>query len=115
MNSQHLCLSRLSAAVLLDRLRFLSCSKVMFETFEAASEPHFDAEVWASAATELVQRLEAGRPVDMDRTNTVILVEALEGSGLDSAGWQQLAALLAQRLEPYIGRPVKLDTWAAQN
>lgn len=109
MNSPML-ISRVAAGVLLDRLRFLCCAQVMLETFQAAEEPLFSADVWALAAAELVQRLEEGLAVEMDRTNTVILVEALEGSRIGSkAGWQELATLLARRLEPHVGRRVMLD------
>lgn len=110
MNSPML-ISRVAAGFLLDRLRFLSTDQVMLETFQAAEEPSFCADVWARAAAELAQRLEAGLAVEMDRTNTVILVEALEGSriGLAKAGWLELASLLARRLEPFIGRRVMLD------
>lgn len=109
MNSPML-ISRVAAGVLLDRLRFLSTAQVMLETFQAAEEPLFSADVWALAAAELAQRLEAGLAVDMDQVNTVILVEALEGSRIGAkAGWQELAKLLAHRLEPFIGRRVMLD------
>lgn len=109
MNSPML-ISRVAAGVLLDRLRFLSTGQVMLETFHAAREPMFCAEAWARAAGELVQRLEGGLAVEMDRINTVILVEALEGSRIGTkAGWQELATLLARRLEPFIGRRVMLD------
>ncbi|WP_122558473.1 hypothetical protein [Pseudomonas viridiflava] len=107
-----LLMSRFSAELLVVRLRFLSTPHVMSETFQSASVPMFSADVWAQAADELVQRLEAGRAVTMDRTNTLILVEALEGFDLGPAtqsGRQQIAALLAKRLEPFIGRQVTLD------
>jgi len=113
MNSPML-ISRVAAGVLLDRLRFLSTAQVMLETFQAAEEPLFSADGWARAAAELAQRLEEGLAVDMDRVNTVILVEALEGSRIGArAGWQELATLLARRLEPFIGRRVMLDTTRA--
>ncbi|WP_426237421.1 hypothetical protein [Pseudomonas sp. TWP3-2] len=110
MNSPML-ISRVAAGVLLDRLRFLSTAQAMLETFQAAEEPLFSADAWALAAAELAQRLEAGLAVEMDRVNTVILVEALEGSRIGAArkGWQELAALLASRFEPYMGRRVMLD------
>jgi len=107
-----LLLSRFSADLLVGRLRFLSSPHTMHETFEAASEPLFRADEWAQAAAELVYRLEAGSVVGMDRTNTLILVEALEGSSLGPAsnsGRQQVAELLARRLEPYVGRQVTID------
>jgi hypothetical protein len=113
MNSpQFLVISRFAAGVLLDRLRFLSSPQVMLETFETVEEPFFSADVWALAATDLVQRLEAGQAVEVGHTNAAILVEALEGSSLGSAGKtgrQEVAALLAKRLEPFIGRRVILD------
>jgi hypothetical protein len=119
MNSpQLLVISRFAAGVLLGRLRFLSTPQVMLETFEAAQEPLFSAADWALAATELVQRLEAGQAVNMEHPNAVILVEALEGSRIESAnakGLQEVAALLAQRLRPFIGRPVRLDIAAAND
>lgn len=105
-------ISRFAAGVLLDRLRFLSSPQVMLDTFDAAKEPHFSADVWALAATRLVQCLEAGQGVSMDRVSAVLLVEALEGSSLGAAkqaGLQEVAALLAKRLEPFIGRRVVLD------
>lgn len=107
-----LLMSRFSADLLMGRLRFLATPQVMADTFQSASVPMFSAEVWAQAADELVQRLEAGRGVTMDRTNTLILVEALEGFDLGPAthsGRQQIAELLAKRLEPFIGRHVMLD------
>lgn len=114
MNSpQVLMISRFAAGVLIDRLRFLSSPQVMLDTFEAAQEPHFSADAWALAATKLAQRLAAGQAVSMDRIHAVILVEALEGSCLwasKQAGWREVAALLAKRLEPFIGRRVVLDT-----
>ncbi|NWA11961.1 hypothetical protein [Pseudomonas gingeri] len=112
-----LAISRFSAELILLRLRFLSSPQVMLETFDAAKEPSFSAEAWALAAADLVQLLEAGRAVDMNRTNTVILVEALEGSCIGSAGqkgWQEVANLLARRFEPFMGRRVILDIAAVE-
>lgn len=113
MNSpQILMISRFAAGVLLARLRFLSSPQAMLETFNEAHEPHFSADVWALAATELVQQLDAGQAVSMERVNAVILVEALEGSSLgaaNQAGRREVAALLAKRLEPFVGRRVILD------
>lgn len=110
-----LLLSHAAANLVLARLRFMTNAQVMFDTFEASREPVFSAPAWALAARLLVQRLEAGRPVDMDRTNTVILVEALEGTSLQSAGWAQVAQLLAHRLEAHMGRAVVLETAAVQD
>lgn len=110
-----LLLNRFAAHLVLGQLKFMTSAQVMFDTFEASHEPIFSAPAWALAARFLVQRLEAGRPVDMDRTNTVILVEALEGTPLKSASRVHVAQLLARRLEMYMGRAVVLDTAAAQD
>jgi len=105
-----------AARFMADHLRFLSSPEVMQDTFGSTDDPFFDADVWAQAAASLLLELEAGAAIDMDRTNTILLVEAVEGSGQilqapqdQRSGLISVAIMVAKRLEPYAGRTVVPD------
>lgn len=108
--------SSYGARFLLKHLRFLSCPEVVRDAFEWSAVPCFDADVLANAAQAMVLELEAGTPVKMDRTNTLLLVEAVEGTSQlytapisQRAGLVSVAQMIAKRLEPYAGRKVELE------
>jgi len=106
--------SPMSADLLADRMCFLSNPELMADTFEFNPPADFDARAWADAAQKLADDLKDGRAIELDDRNVTLLVESIEGNRLiwiagktKRAGLIQMAQVLAKRLEPYAGRPVR--------
>lgn len=104
----------MAAGFLADRMRFLGNAELLADTYEYNPPPGFDAEKWADAAQAMTEALKAGQGIQPTPCNLELLVESLEGNrliglakGSARSGLVELANLVAKRLEPYIGRPVR--------
>lgn len=112
--SNLLIVSPLSAGLLAHRMRFLGNAELLADTFEFNPPPGFDAESWADLAQLLEQDLKAAKAIELTPPNVALLVESLEGNSVigqaapgKRAGLIAMAGLLAKRLEPHMGRPVR--------
>ncbi|MBD8671661.1 MULTISPECIES: hypothetical protein [Pseudomonas] len=106
--------SPLSAGLLAHRMRFLGNAELLADTFEFNPPPGFDAESWADMAQALEQDLNAAKAIELTPPAVVLLVESLEGNSFiglappsKREGLRSMAKLLAERLEPHMGRPVR--------
>lgn len=106
--------SRMSADLLAHRMRFLGCPEILTGLYEINPPPNFDVERWADTARGLTQDLRDGKAINPSQESIALLVEALEGNSVIGmapierrAGLISVAAMIAHRLEPYAGRPIK--------
>lgn len=113
---QYMVLTRAGAALVLGRLRFLTCPAVAGETFAGSADTSVSAEHWAAAAWGLVLLIELGHLIEMQPINIALLVEALEGSQVIRQASVQArrkltieANTLAYQLGRYAGRRVTPD------
>lgn len=116
MSANCLVFSPYGARFLVKHLNFLSCPDAAQDAFEWSAIPSFDADVLAKAAHALVLKLEAGMAVEMDQLNTLLLVEAVEGTSQlytaplsHRAGLVSVAQMIANRLTPFVGRQIILE------
>lgn len=113
MPSLPLMFSRMSADLLAHRMRFLACPEILADLYDINPPAGFDVERWADTARALTEDLQAGKAIDPNQTTIALLVESLEGNSIIGkspssarAGLTQVATMIAQRLEPYAGRPI---------
>lgn len=112
--SDLLIVSPLSAGLLAHRMRFLGNADLLADTFEFNPPPGFEAETWADMAQALERDLNEAKAIELTPPNVALLVESLEGNSViglaapnKRAGLIAMAKLLAERLEPHVGRPVR--------
>lgn len=107
--------SRMSADLLADRMRYLGCPEILMDLydFNTNTPADFDAERWADTARALTEDLKSGKAITPSSSAVALLVESLEGNSVigqappnKRAGLIQVAIMIAQRLEPYAGRPI---------
>ena len=107
--------SRMSADLLAHRMRYLGCPEILMDLYDFhKNRPEdFDAERWADTARVLTEDLKSGKAITPSHAAVELLVESLEGNSVigqappnKRAGLIQVANVIAQRLEPYAGRPI---------
>lgn len=105
--------SRMSADLLAHRMRYLGCPEILICLYEINPPEGFDAERWADTARALTEDLQSGKAITPSLTAVALLVESLEGNSVIGKaapnkrnGLIQVATMIADRLEPYAGRPI---------